>query len=76
MFPDMTEALEGAGHSVTTITCHEMTDRYSTEFENLFNSYIDKASYNAVFTFNYFPIVSKYCNKLMFYIFHGYTIIH
>ena len=33
--PDMTEALEAAGHSVTTITCHEMTDRYRTEFENL-----------------------------------------
>ena len=62
--PDMTEALEAAGHSVTTITFHEMTDRYSTEFESLFNSYIDKASYDAVFTFNYFPIVSKYRNKL------------
>ena len=62
--PDMIEALETAGHYVTLITCKEMTDRYNTEFEKIFNSYIEQVSYDAVFTFNYFPIVSKMCNKL------------
>ncbi len=62
--PDMIQALETAGHYVTLITCKEMTDRYNTEFEKIFNSYIEQVSYDAVFTFNYFPIVSKMCNKL------------
>lgn len=67
--PDMVEALETAGHEVTLITCHEMTDRFSTQFEAIFNSYLCTASYDAVFTFNYFPIVSKCCDKInMLYI--------
>lgn len=73
--PDMIEALETAGHYVTLITCKEMTDRYNTEFEKIFNSYIEQVSYDAVFTFNYFPIVSKCVINLIYYIFHGYTII-
>lgn len=61
--PDMAEAFTEAGHDVTLATCAEMTDRYNTEFDNFFEKKLSESSYDAVFTFNYFPIVSKNCDK-------------
>ena len=61
--PDMAEAFTEAGHDVTLATCAEMTDRYNTEFDNFFEKILSESSYDAVFTFNYFPIVSKNCDK-------------
>ena len=73
--PDMIEALETAGHYVTLITCKEMTDRYNTEFEKIFNSYIEQVSYDAVLHLTIFPLFLKCVINLIYYIFHGYTII-
>lgn len=61
--PDMSEALTEAGHDVTVTTCSEMTDRYSSDFESFFLKQLHNASYDAVFTFNYFPVVSRNCQK-------------
>lgn len=61
--PDMAEAFTEAGHDVTLATCAEMTDRYNTEFDIFFEKKLSESSYDAVFTFNYFPIVSKNCDK-------------
>ena len=60
--PDMMEALAEAGHETTLITCQEMTDRYSSTFDNFLKIQLDCQNYDAVFTFNYFPTVSKSCN--------------
>ncbi len=61
--PDMAEALKEAGHDVTLATCAEMTDRYSAEFDGFLKEKLRTSAYDAVFTFNYFPIVSRSCNK-------------
>ena len=61
--PDMLEALSEAGHEVTLVTCMEMTDRYNTDFDSFFQMKLNESAYDAVFTFNYFPIVAKNCNK-------------
>lgn len=60
--PDMIEALSEAGHEVTLRTCQEMTDRNSAIFEQMLHQELEQSPYDIVFTFNYFPIVSKSCN--------------
>lgn len=62
--PDMMEAFQEAGHQVTLISCEEMTNRDSKDFHQSFLKMIDNKNYDFVFTFNYFPIVSKSCNEL------------
>ena len=62
--PDMIEAFQEAGHSVDLISCQEMTDRYHPDFPELFSNLLEHKNYDFVFTFNYFPSVSKCCNEL------------
>lgn len=62
--PDLTDAFMQAGHSVDVVSCQEMTDREHPDFHQKFLLLLDGKSYDMVFTFNYFPIVSKSCNEL------------
>lgn len=61
---DMIEALQEAGHQVTLVSCPEMTDRTNKDFHPLFLKMLEQSSYDMVFTFNYYPIISKSCNQL------------
>lgn len=61
---DMAEALREAGHCVIQITCPEITDKYHPDFHTLFLQLVEKTSCDIVFTFNYYPIISKSCNKI------------
>lgn len=62
--PDMEAAFRQAGHLVNVVPCQEMTDRKHPDFHQKFLSLFDETSYDMVFTFNYFPIVSRSCNEL------------
>ena len=62
--PDMIEAFKEAGHQVTLVSCPEMTDRDSKEFAPRFQTLLEQSSYDMVFTFNYYPIISKSCNQI------------
>lgn len=61
--PDMSDAFRQYGHQVDIITCPEMTQRNHPDFEKKFLKLLSQKSYDLIFTFNYFPIVSQNCNK-------------
>lgn len=62
--PDMINALQTAGHHVLSVSCPEMTDRTSLTFHQKLLEVLVKDSFDIIFTFNYFPVVSKSCNQL------------
>ena len=60
---DLCEALTNLGHTYTVITDEQIYDRANNAFAARFDKHIESASYDAVFTFNYFPIISNCCKK-------------
>lgn len=60
---DLCEALQNMGHTFTLISNELIHERSSSEFDTLFDNELEKASYDCVFTFNYFPIISNCCKR-------------
>ena len=60
---DLREALTNLGHTYTVITDENIYNHVDETFDARFDNLIESASYDAVFTFNYFPIVSNCCKK-------------
>lgn len=60
---DLCEALTNLGHTYTVITDEQIYDRANNAFAARFDKHIESASYDAVFTFNYFPVISNCCKK-------------
>lgn len=61
-FTPMIEAFKKLGNTVTTASYSMSDSRCDTKFEKYFDEKIND-SYDMVFTFNYFPIISICCNK-------------
>ena len=45
------------------MNCFKFNDRANNTFAARFDKHIESASYDAVFTFNYFPVISNCCKK-------------
>lgn len=60
---DLREALTNLGHTYTVITDENIYNHVDEAFDARFDKLIESASYDAVFTFNYFPVISNCCKK-------------
>lgn len=60
---DLREALTNLGHTYTVITDENIYSHVDEAFDARFDKLIESASYDAVFTFNYFPVISNCCKK-------------
>lgn len=64
---DVCEALKNLGHACRCVSSEKMRERVSTEFDALFERVFcegcDGKPFDAVFTFNYSPVVSNNCNR-------------
>ena len=60
---DLREALTNLGHTYTVITDENIYNHVDEAFDTRFDKLIESASYDAVFTFNYFPVISNCCKK-------------
>lgn len=60
---DLCETLTNLGHTYTVITDENIYNHIDEAFDTRFDKLIESASYDAVFTFNYFPIISSCCKK-------------
>lgn len=60
---DLCSALTNLGAKYTCITNKLIHERTSTEFDTLFDEKISSQHFDAVFTFNYFPIISNCCMR-------------
>ena len=60
---DLREALTNLGHTYTVITDENIYNHVDEAFDARFDKMIESASYDAVFTFNYFPVISNCCKK-------------
>lgn len=64
---DICEALKKLGHDYRCISSEKMRERVSTEFDTLFELYFCEGCggkpFDAVFTFNYSPVISNNCNR-------------
>lgn len=63
---DLCEALTNLGHTYTVITDENIYNHIDEAFDTRFDKLIESASYDAVFTFNYFPIISSCCKKAQY----------
>lgn len=61
--PDMIAAFERAGYEVS-LFCHDKLREYNCkEFDDYFDRYVSKGNFSFAFSFNYFPSMSKGCNR-------------
>ena len=60
---DLREALTNLGHTYAVITDENIYNHVDEAFDARFDKLIESASYDAVFTFNYFPVISNCCKK-------------
>ena len=60
---DLREALTNLGHTYTVITDENIYNHVDEAFDARFDKLIESASYDAVFAFNYFPVISNCCKK-------------
>lgn len=60
---DLCSALTSLGAKYTCITDKLIHERTSSEFNTLFDEKISSQHFDAVFTFNYFPIISNCCMR-------------
>lgn len=58
---DMLDAFRSCGIHCDLFLHEDYKERHSTAFETAFFSALEKASYDFVFSFNYFPILSRCC---------------
>lgn len=61
--PDVCEALQRLGCAYKCVVSDLLTDRVNPEFDRLFEREFDGGHYDAVFTFNFSPVLSHNCNK-------------
>lgn len=61
--PDIISAFETLGHTYTEISCP--LDNYDEDlnFEEVFYKTLTQQNYDCIYTFNYFPIISKIANQ-------------
>ncbi len=60
---DLCEALKNLGIKHNCITSELIHERTNAEFDKLFDNELEKCSYDCIFTFNYFPIISNCCKR-------------
>lgn len=60
---DVCEALQNIGSSSHVVSTELMLDRVSPAFDALFDKEYGTGIYDAVFTFNYSPVVSNNCSR-------------
>ena len=61
--PDMIAAFERAGYEVS-LFCHDKLREYNCkEFDDYFDRYVSEGNFSFAFSFNYFPSMSKGCNR-------------
>lgn len=65
MQPDMQAVLKNMGHSVTLFQSPIKDYLNDSVFEDLLRSYLQKGNYDFVFSFNYFPVISKVCSSVI-----------
>lgn len=56
--------LEQAGHEFVTFFHEDYQERNSAAFDEAFQTFVGNTYYDCCFSFNYFPVVSKNCQKL------------
>lgn len=61
--PHIEKALKALGHTYTTDSITLDDPRQSSSFDNYFSANIADKGFDAVFTFNYFPVISNNCKK-------------
>lgn len=60
---DMCDALTHMGHTFRLVSTPLIMESDNPEFDTLFDREITAANYDGVFSFNYFPIISKSCMR-------------
>ncbi|MCI8465841.1 MAG: glycosyltransferase [Lachnospiraceae bacterium] len=61
--PDVCEALDKLGCSWNCVSSEHLRERVSAEFDQLFERTFEEGHYDAVFTFNFSPVLSNNCNR-------------
>ena len=60
---DLCEALKNLRIKHNCITSELIHERTNAEFDKLFDNELEKCTYDCIFTFNYFPIISNCCKR-------------
>lgn len=60
---DLKDALQNMGHRYTVVTTDLIYERVNKEFDDMFNTAVEKDHFDAVFTFNYSAVISNCCNR-------------
>lgn len=60
---DVYYTLQISGHELVPFIHPDYQERHSTAFDNAFDAFIQNATFDFCFSFNYYPIVSESCKR-------------
>ena len=73
---DIDDAFRKLGHHIVKFSHPDYDLRHSDDFISSFSAFMEKENADLVFSSNYFPLVSKVCQKFNKLMPRGYMIVH